>query len=106
MKNDFRKMEDEMDNLATNMSSITEFSANISGTLQDRRQQITKLSGVHSLLKRVINLLQICFVNYLLSLSIGESVILEISKNAFTTYQIVLILKNTNLNITKFSSYR
>lgn len=53
MKNDFRKMEDEMDHLATNMSSITEFSANISSTLQDRRQQITKLSGVHSLLKKL-----------------------------------------------------
>ncbi|KAI8492783.1 Vacuolar protein sorting-associated protein 51 [Branchiostoma belcheri] len=52
MKNDFKKMEDEMDRLATNMESITEFSARISGTLQDRRQQITKLSGVHMLLKR------------------------------------------------------
>ena len=54
MKNDFRKMEDEMDHLATNMASITEFSANISGTLQDRRQHITKLAGVHSLLKKVM----------------------------------------------------
>lgn len=53
MKNDFKKMEDEMDHLATNMSTITEFSGNISSTLQDRRQEITKLSGVHSLLKRV-----------------------------------------------------
>jgi hypothetical protein len=26
MKNDFRKMEDEMDHLATNMASITDFS--------------------------------------------------------------------------------
>ena len=53
MKNDFKKMEDEMDHLATNMLSITEFSANISHTLQDGREQITKLSGVHSLLKKV-----------------------------------------------------
>ncbi|XP_022337186.2 vacuolar protein sorting-associated protein 51 homolog [Crassostrea virginica] len=53
MKNDFKKMEDEMDHLATNMSTITEFSGNISTTLQDRRQEITKLSGVHSLLKRL-----------------------------------------------------
>ncbi|XP_062566198.1 vacuolar protein sorting-associated protein 51 homolog isoform X2 [Saccostrea cucullata] len=53
MKNDFKKMEDEMDHLATNMSTITEFSGNISNTLQDRRQEITKLSGVHSLLKRL-----------------------------------------------------
>ncbi|ESP00450.1 hypothetical protein LOTGIDRAFT_173187 [Lottia gigantea] len=53
MKNDFKKMEDEMDHLATNMSAITEFSGNISSTLQDRRQQITKLAGVHSLLKKL-----------------------------------------------------
>lgn len=54
MKNDFKKMEDEMDHLATNMATITEFSGNISAALQDRRQQITKLSGVHTLLKKVI----------------------------------------------------
>ena len=53
MKTDFRKMEDEMDHLATNMSSITEFSGHISSTLQDRRQDITKLAGVHTLLKKV-----------------------------------------------------
>ncbi|XP_005089832.1 vacuolar protein sorting-associated protein 51 homolog [Aplysia californica] len=53
MKNDFRKMEDEMDHLASNMSAITDFSASISNTLQDRRQQITKLAGVHSLLKKL-----------------------------------------------------
>lgn len=46
-------MEDEMDHLATNMATITEFSGSISNTLQDRRQQITKLSGVHTLLKKV-----------------------------------------------------
>ncbi|GCB85094.1 hypothetical protein scyTo_0025796, partial [Scyliorhinus torazame] len=44
MKNDFKKMEDEMDCLATNMAAITEFSARISNTLQDQHQQITKLS--------------------------------------------------------------
>ena len=53
MKNDFKKMEDEMDRLSTNMASITEFSGKISDTLQDRRQQIQKLSGVHTLLKKV-----------------------------------------------------
>jgi len=57
MKNDFKKMEDEMDHLATNMAAITEFSAQISDTLQDRRQQITKLSGVHALLKKVAGLI-------------------------------------------------
>lgn len=45
MKNDFKKMEDEMDCLSANMAAITEFSASISGTLQDQHAQITKLSG-------------------------------------------------------------
>ena len=53
MKSDFKKMEEEMDRLATNMDTIADFSEKISSTLQDRREQITKLSGVHSLLKKV-----------------------------------------------------
>ncbi|XP_066575064.1 vacuolar protein sorting-associated protein 51 homolog [Amia ocellicauda] len=53
MKNDFKKMEDEMDCLATNMAAITAFSACISSTLQDQHAQITKLSGVHSLLRKL-----------------------------------------------------
>ncbi|KAK1150836.1 hypothetical protein AOXY_G33221 [Acipenser oxyrinchus oxyrinchus] len=53
MKNDFKKMEDEMDCLAANMAAITEFSARISGTLQGQHQQITKLSGVHTLLRKL-----------------------------------------------------
>lgn len=53
MKNDFKRMEDEMDGLATNMESIMTFSAQISDTLHDRRQQITKLTGVHTLLKKL-----------------------------------------------------
>nr|XP_010955475.1 vacuolar protein sorting-associated protein 51 homolog [Camelus bactrianus] len=53
MKNDFRKMEDEMDRLATNMAVITEFSARISATLQDRHERITKLAGVHALLRKL-----------------------------------------------------
>ncbi|GFQ77544.1 vacuolar protein sorting-associated protein 51 homolog [Trichonephila clavata] len=53
MKNDFKKMEEEMDCLSSNMSIITEFSGNISSTLQGRRQQISKLSGVHALLKKL-----------------------------------------------------
>ncbi|KAG5284653.1 hypothetical protein AALO_G00029020 [Alosa alosa] len=53
MKNDFKKMEDEMDCLSANMSAITEFSAKISGTLQDQHTQITKLSGVHTLLRKL-----------------------------------------------------
>lgn len=46
MKNDFKKMEDEMDCLSANMAAITEFSAKISNTLQDQHTQITKLSGM------------------------------------------------------------
>lgn len=53
MKNDFKKMEDEMDCLSANMAAITEFSARISGTLQDQHVQITKLSGVHTLLRKL-----------------------------------------------------
>ncbi|XP_069501046.1 vacuolar protein sorting-associated protein 51 homolog isoform X2 [Ambystoma mexicanum] len=53
MKNDFKKMEDEMDCLANNMASITEFSGSISSTLQDQHEQITKLSGVHTLLRKL-----------------------------------------------------
>ncbi|XP_032089997.1 vacuolar protein sorting-associated protein 51 homolog [Thamnophis elegans] len=53
MKNDFKKMEDEMDCLAANMAVITKFSASISGTLQDQHEQITKLSGVHALLRKL-----------------------------------------------------
>lgn len=45
MKNDFKKMEDEMDCLSANMAAITDFSARITGTLQDQHTQITKLSG-------------------------------------------------------------
>ncbi|XP_017267984.1 vacuolar protein sorting-associated protein 51 homolog [Kryptolebias marmoratus] len=53
MKNDFKKMEDEMDCLSANMAAITDFSACISGTLQDQHAQITKLSGVHTLLRKL-----------------------------------------------------
>ncbi|XP_054709728.1 vacuolar protein sorting-associated protein 51 homolog [Uloborus diversus] len=53
MKNDFKKMEEEMDCLSSNMSAITDFSGNITSTLQGRRQQISKLSGVHMLLKKL-----------------------------------------------------
>lgn len=53
MKTDFKKMETEMDLLASNMESITSFSDQISNTLQGTRQEISKLSGVHTLLKRL-----------------------------------------------------
>lgn len=53
MKNDFKKMEEEMDKLSVKMSAITEFNDKISNTLQDKRLQITKLSGVHALLRKL-----------------------------------------------------
>ncbi|XP_034082455.1 LOW QUALITY PROTEIN: vacuolar protein sorting-associated protein 51 homolog [Gymnodraco acuticeps] len=53
MKNDFKKMEDEMDCLSANMSAITDFSARISGTLQDQHAQITSTPGVHTLLRKL-----------------------------------------------------
>ena len=53
MKSDFNKMEESMDLLATNMDSITSFSEQISSTLQGTRQQIARLSSVHTLLKKL-----------------------------------------------------
>ena len=55
MKNDFKKMEDEMNNLVNNMETITEFSNKINSTFKDRRQEIGKLSGINILLKKVCN---------------------------------------------------
>lgn len=53
MKNDFKKMETEMDLLSSNMSSITSFSEQINSTLQDSREKISKLSGIHTLLQKL-----------------------------------------------------
>ncbi|KAK6622542.1 hypothetical protein RUM44_002354 [Polyplax serrata] len=53
MKMNFKQMETEMNLLAENMSSITCFTEQISSTLQDTRSQITRLSSLHSLLKRL-----------------------------------------------------
>ncbi|KAJ8917819.1 hypothetical protein NQ315_010728 [Exocentrus adspersus] len=53
MKNDFKKMETEMDLLASNMASITSFSEQINSTLHDTREKISKLSEVHTLLQRL-----------------------------------------------------
>ncbi|KAG5313476.1 VPS51 protein, partial [Acromyrmex insinuator] len=53
MKTDFKEMEDNMDLLAQNMESITSFSEQISSTLHGTRQQIAKLSSVHTLLKKL-----------------------------------------------------
>jgi len=53
MKNDFRKMEDEMSKLDTTLNSVTEYSDKINTALQDKRTQISQLSGVHTLLHKL-----------------------------------------------------
>lgn len=53
MKNDFKKMEDEMDLLMSNMDTITSFSDKINSNLQENRDKISHLSGIHSLLQRL-----------------------------------------------------
>lgn len=53
MKNDFKDMETEMDLLAKNMDSITNYAEKIHSTLQGSRQKISKLSGIHTLLQRL-----------------------------------------------------
>ena len=53
MKTDFKIMETEMNLLVTNMTSITSFSDQITGTLSETRSQLTKLAGKHTLLKKL-----------------------------------------------------
>lgn len=53
MKTDFKQMETEMESLAQKMNTITDNSDRINSTLQDTRTQLTRLSGKHSLLKRL-----------------------------------------------------
>lgn len=53
MKTDFKQMETEMNLLQEKMDSITSFSEEITGTLQDTRQHLSKLSGKYSLLKKL-----------------------------------------------------
>lgn len=53
MKTDFKEMENEMKKLSDNMTGITESSDQITGTLQETRTQLTKLSEKNALLKRL-----------------------------------------------------
>ena len=53
MKNDFHRMEDEMGKLDSTLSTVMEFSDKVSSALQGKREQISKLSGVHILLQKV-----------------------------------------------------
>jgi len=53
MRVDFRSMEDEMEQLASSMSSITTFSSQISDKLRTRRQDVARLSSAHSTLQKL-----------------------------------------------------
>ena len=53
MKNDFHRMEDEMGKLDSTLSTVMDFSDKVSSALQEKREQIAKLSGVHILLQKV-----------------------------------------------------
>eukprot|EP00112_Aurelia_sp_Birch-Aquarium-sp1_P006498 Seg1716.21 transcript_id=Seg1716.21/GoldUCD/mRNA.D3Y31 product="Vacuolar protein sorting-associated protein 51" protein_id=Seg1716.21/GoldUCD/D3Y31 len=53
MKNDFHRMEDEMGKLDSTLSTVMDFSDKVSSALQEKREQISKLSGVHILLQKL-----------------------------------------------------
>lgn len=53
MKNEFKKMENEMNSLVTNIGTITGFSEDISSKLQDSRSQLSALSEKQSLLQKL-----------------------------------------------------
>ena len=53
MRVDFRSMEEEMDQLASSMTSITTFSSNISDKLRKRRQEVARLSSTNSTLQKL-----------------------------------------------------
>jgi len=53
MRVDFKSMEEEMDQLAESMSSITQFSNQISEKLRSRRQEVATLSATHSTLQKL-----------------------------------------------------
>ena len=47
-------MEDEMGKLDKTLSTVMDFSDKVSDALQEKREQISKLSGVHILLQKVL----------------------------------------------------
>ena len=53
MRVDFRDMEDEMDQLAEKMKSVTEKSNTINNSLKGKRHEVAKLSSTHALLKKL-----------------------------------------------------
>ena len=55
MRNDFKKMEEEMEHLVISMGEITEFNEKVNLTFKDRREEITRLNNTDNLLKKVNN---------------------------------------------------
>ena len=53
MRSDFKKMEEEMEHLVVSMGEITEFNEKINCSFKDRRKEISRLSGIDNLLKKV-----------------------------------------------------
>ena len=53
MKDDFQRLEDDMTHLGSRMEEITASSTSINKALADRKKEISKLCGVHHLLKKV-----------------------------------------------------
>lgn len=53
MKDDFQHLEDDMTHLSSRMEAIITSSNYINSALSDRKKEITKLCGVHHLLKKV-----------------------------------------------------
>jgi len=51
MRVDFRGMEEEMEQLASSMSSITQFSNQVSDSLRHNRQEVARLSSAHNTLQ-------------------------------------------------------
>jgi len=75
MKNDFRKMEDEMNKLDTTLTSVTEFSDKVNTALHEKRSHISQLSGVHTLLHKVHQLM--CTKYFFLTLARREGTCLH-----------------------------
>lgn len=53
MRSDFKKMEDEMENLVSFMSDITTFNDKINTTFRSKRSEISRLSGINNLLRKL-----------------------------------------------------
>lgn len=69
MKDDFQHLEDDMTHLSSRMEEIISSSNSINSALSDRKREITKLCGVHHLLKKVNKIVSVasshkalCFV--------------------------------------------